>query len=125
MRIVCLDDNSLIVDITTALLEELGHDVLPSLHPDHALDLLRTSPAPIDLLITDVHLGGGVDGREIARSAQRIIPGIRIICFTGDTELSQFDDGWVVLRKPCTLGLLEQAIDQTAPCRRPFPLRAR
>ncbi|RVT90347.1 response regulator [Sphingomonas crocodyli] len=115
MRIACLDDDPLIAEITTILLEELGHEVVLCADPAEALALIGASRTPFEMLVIDIHLAGGEDGRTIAMAARRLSADLRIIFFTGDTSITDIFDGATVLHKPCTLGMLEAAIERANP----------
>lgn len=114
LRILCLDDDPIITDVMTGLLEELGHDVIGTASASDALDMLRHSPAPFHLLMVDVHLANGIDGRGVAQLAHETHPDLPIIHFTGDTLVSA-DSDMIVLPKPCTMGMLEAAIAKAIP----------
>lgn len=114
LRILCLDDDPIITEVMTGLLEELGHEVIGTASASDALDMLRHATAPFHLLMVDVHLANGIDGRGVAQLAHETHPGLPIIHFTGDTLVSA-DSDMIVLPKPCTMGMLEAAIAKALP----------
>ena len=84
-----------------------------------ALDRLRildTPPdVPIDLLITDVGLPGGLNGRQVADVARAVRPGLKVLFITGYAETSAFgglqlDGDLQVLTKPFSLDARSQRI---------------
>ncbi|MES2301236.1 MAG: ATP-binding protein [Pseudomonadota bacterium] len=77
-----------------------------------AFALLDQNPA-IDLLVTDVGLPGGVNGRQVADEARRRQPGLKVLFVTGyaDTAVLQnerMEPGIGVLTKPFTIDDLQQ-----------------
>ncbi len=77
-----------------------------------AFAMLDHGPA-IDLLVTDVGLPGGVNGRQVADEARRRQPGLKVLFVTGyaDTAVLQnerMEPGIAVLTKPFTIDDLQQ-----------------
>lgn len=65
-------------------LTELGYRVTEASRGDHALSLLRNGKTNSGLLVTDVVLPG-MNGRELAEEARKIIPGLPVLYETGHT----------------------------------------
>ena len=68
-----------------------------------------------DVLLTDIALGAGMRGTELAAKAQERLPGLAIVLMSGfPAELIEADRdsplGWELLRKPCSREELAQAI---------------
>ncbi len=107
MRILCVDDDGIVLAVTSDLLRALGHEVIEA---SSGQDAAQTIADPsIDVLITDIHMPGGPGGVELVDYARRIRPGLPVIFFTGmgDAPLGVRD---VLLRKPCSLGELQNAL---------------
>jgi CheY-like chemotaxis protein len=76
----------------------------------------------IDLLITDVGLPGGMNGRQLADAALALRPGLKILFITGYAETAvigegQLKPGMHVMTKPFSLEMLGprvRAIIETA-----------
>jgi DNA-binding response OmpR family regulator len=69
----------------------------------------------IDLLITDVGLPGGMNGRQIADAARVSRPGLRVLFITGYAENAvvgngHLDPGMEVLTKPFVVATLGNRI---------------
>jgi CheY-like chemotaxis protein len=63
------------------------------------------STTRVNLLLTDVMLPGGMNGRELAAEAERRAPGIRVLYMSGYTEDAimhhgRLDAGAELLQKP-------------------------
>jgi CheY-like chemotaxis protein len=85
--ILLVDDNELVRDITTELLEHIGYHVIAVEHPTTALDLLATD-TPIDLLLTDLVMPGQIDGFALIAAALQARPTLKTLLASGHTETS-------------------------------------
>ncbi len=83
--VLLVDDDSMVLAGTSAMLEELGHRVLTATSAAAALDVVR-SDAPIDVVITD-HVMPGMTGVELAKHIRDIRQGLPIILATGYAEV--------------------------------------
>lgn len=102
--ILVVEDDALILQQLTVQLMGLGYEVVTASAGKPALDILRDRP-DIDLLFTDVILPGGMNGRQIADSAQAFRPGLKILYTTGYSENAivhhgRLDRGVDLLSKP-------------------------
>jgi signal transduction histidine kinase len=98
-RILVVDDDPLVTESTSAMLEDLGHSVIEALSGSRALDMLRLG-AKVDVVITD-HAMPGMTGTELARQVRQIWPNLPIILATGYAELPNGEDpGLPRLSKP-------------------------
>ncbi|MEH3103486.1 MAG: PAS domain-containing protein [Sphingomonas phyllosphaerae] len=79
--ILLVEDDMLIRSATAEVLQEAGHVVVDAASAEEAMAALQT--APIDALVTDVHLPG-TSGLELAGRAAELHPGIRIVVASGD-----------------------------------------
>jgi PleD family two-component response regulator len=70
-RILVVDDESVIRMLVTDVLQELGYAALEAADGASALEILHNEPS-IGLLITDVGLPGGMNGRQLAQAARSI-----------------------------------------------------
>jgi CheY-like chemotaxis protein len=68
----------------TRQLGELGYRVLAAENAAAGLKLLDRES--IDLLLTDIVMPGGINGRELARRARQRWPGIKIVFTSGFSE---------------------------------------
>ncbi len=76
--ILVVEDDALILQQLKAQLTGMGYEVVTASAGAPALDILRARP-DIDLLLTDVVLPGGMNGRQIAEAAQAIHPGLKVL----------------------------------------------
>ena len=102
--ILVVDDEPLVRMIAVEALEEQGYRVLEAENGRAALDILD-SGGSIDLLVTDVGLPGGINGRQVAEAAQVKRPGLKVLFITGYAENAVLNHdhlarGMQVLTKP-------------------------
>jgi CheY-like chemotaxis protein len=110
--ILVVDDEALVRELVAQTLSDGGHHVLEAASGAEAIEVLRTQPS-VDLLITDVGLPGGLNGRQVAEVARQERPGLRVLFITGYAENAvlshgHLDPGMQVLTKPFELGVLLQ-----------------
>lgn len=109
--ILVVDDDPLVLANTSALLEDLGHDVIEAATGAQALDLLVRRP-DIALLVTDQAMPG-MTGSQLIAAVRRGRPALPIILATGYGETPAHDAGRVLrLNKPFTQAALQRAVDQ-------------
>ena len=102
--------------LITDALEELGYTALEAADGAAGLDILRQDRR-IDLLVTDVGLPGGMNGRQVADAARVGRPGLKVLFITGYAETSVLDHGGLepgmhVLTKPFAMEALGSRIRQ-------------
>lgn len=95
--ILLVEDDPLIRDDTAEMLRRQGATVLEAASAEEALDAL--DGAAVSVLVTDVNLGE-VNGPELARRAQAIRPGLKVVYASGDTVPEANQVGSTLLRKP-------------------------
>lgn len=85
--ILVVDDEEDIRDLYQLVLEKLGHKVLLAGAGDAAAECYRQSlknDNPIDIVILDLNLQDGPDGKEIASVLRNLDPHARLIVSSGD-----------------------------------------
>jgi two-component system NtrC family sensor kinase len=109
-RVLLVEDNAEVAEITKANLEDLGYEVRHVANGAQALDELR--PDHVDLVLSDIVMPGPVSGLDLARAVRDRHPNLPILLVTGYSTVAQeaADDGFPLLRKPYELGVLDDAI---------------
>jgi CheY-like chemotaxis protein len=82
--VLVVEDNEALRRVVTRQLGELGYRVLAARDAAEGLELLERQS--IDLLLTDVVMPGGINGRELARRARQRWPRIKIVFTSGFSE---------------------------------------
>ena len=80
--VLVLDDEDSVRRLVTAVLESAGYFVLPAANGALALDIARSHPASIDLLITDMTMPE-MDGQEAADAVRALRPQCRVLFMSG------------------------------------------
>lgn len=94
-RVLVVDDEPLVLDVTASMLEDLGCDVVIAANAREALEKLSTDQR-IEILITDINMPG-MDGYELAERATRIRERLKVIVVSGR---EQHSSGFPLVRKP-------------------------
>jgi PAS domain S-box-containing protein len=102
--VLVVEDEPTIRMLVAEILQELGYRVLTAQDGPAAMLVLQTG-ARIDLLVTDVGLPGGMNGRQIADAARVSRPALKILFMTGYAETAILGAGTLapgmhVLTKP-------------------------
>ncbi|MGE0715408.1 MAG: PAS domain-containing protein [Alphaproteobacteria bacterium] len=103
-RILVVEDSEDVRAFTEMVLTNLGYDVTIADSGPQAMAILDAGQS-FDLLLTDVVLPGGMNGREVAEAVAARQPGIRVLYTSGYTEDAMLHHGRVepgvhLLQKP-------------------------
>ena len=112
--VLVVDDEVVVRMLVTETLADLGYHALEAADATAGLKILD-SDARIDLLITDVGLPGGMNGRQMADAARRQRPKLRVLFITGYAENAaigngRLEPGMQVLSKPFAMEQLAARI---------------
>jgi CheY-like chemotaxis protein len=112
--VLVVEDEPLVAMLLTDLLEELGYTTIDAADAASGLKILR-SDRRIDLLITDVGLPGGMNGRQLVDVARQERPELKVLFVTGYAEGGVLDDyqstpGIQVITKPFAIPILATQI---------------
>jgi signal transduction histidine kinase len=104
--ILVAEDEDSVRELVVLALTRAGFDVIAADGGAMALELTRGHPGQIDLLVTDVVMGGA-SGRQLADELLRLRPNIRTLFISGYTENTivhhgVLDPGVAFLSKPFT-----------------------
>lgn len=109
LKILLVDDDVLIAMGSTAMLEDLGHEVFEAYSGAKALDILNAG-TEIDLMITDFSMPK-MNGAQLAAAARDLRPKLPILLATGYAELPDGNElNLPRLAKPYMLEQLEREI---------------
>ena len=108
--VLVVDDEPTIRMLITETLEELGYTAIEAADGAAGLHILR-SDARIDLLITDVGLPGGMNGRQMAEAGLVLRPELKVLFITGYAENAvlsgnHLEAGMQVMTKPFAMKVM-------------------
>ena len=109
-NVLVVDDEATIRHLIEEVLGQLEYTVIAASDGAAALKILQ-SGAKVDLLITDVGLPNGLNGRQVADAARTIRPEMKVLFITGYAENAavgngHLEPGMELLTKPFTLEAL-------------------
>lgn len=97
-RVLVMDDEDMVRSVAREMLVQLGHEAVLSSDGEEAVRLYResmNSDCPIDLVVLDLTIPGGMGGREAAKKILELDPRARVIVSSGysnDRVLANFMD---------------------------------
>ena len=106
-----MEDDEGVAGVTTAMLSELGLEVVCATNGPDARSILTDDG--FDLLVSDVIMPGGMNGVELAKWARTQHPEIKVLLVSGwtaDTLVSAPPDQ-PILQKPFDIAALKRAIE--------------
>ncbi|WP_205678472.1 PAS domain S-box protein [Brevundimonas vesicularis] len=112
--VMVVDDEPTVRMLVAEILHELGYQCIEASDGVAGLKLLQ-SGARIDLLVTDVGLPGGMNGRQMADAARIDRPDLNVLFITGYAENAvvgngHLDPGMHVMTKPFAMEALGSRI---------------
>ena len=106
--VLLVEDEAEVRAVAAEYLRELGYQVLEAEDGPAVLQVLQ-SGVHMDILVTDVGLPGGMDGRQVADTVRERRPGLPTLFITGyagGTLAGRFAPGVEVIGKPFALDTL-------------------
>ena len=112
--VLVVDDEPTVRMLVVEVLEDLGYSTLEAADGPGGLQILNSS-ARLDLLITDVGLPGGMNGRQLADAGRALRPGLKVLFITGYAENAvvgngHLEPGMQVMTKPFEIDVLASRI---------------
>ena len=112
--VLVVDDEPTIRLFVTEMLQDAGYTTMEASDAGIAFEVLQSN-ARIDLLLTDVGLPGGMNGRQLADAARILRPGLKVLFITGFADQAvlthrDLEPGMQVLAKPFTLDSISDKV---------------
>ena len=110
--ILLVEDEGMVRTVAAERLREVGYRVVEAAEGAAALRMLQAGAA-VDLLLTDVGLAGGMNGRQVAEAAREVWPGLPVLFITGyagSVLEGQLEPGMEVIGKPFALDTLTERV---------------
>ncbi|MET0266206.1 MAG: response regulator [Duganella sp.] len=117
-KILLVDDEPLVRNVAVEVLEDLGYQVIAAEDGPAALRWC-SEHADFDLLVTDVGLPGGMNGRQLADAVRLRYPHLPVLFVTGYAEYAvlnhgNLEPGMQILTKPHSAAALAQRVGELA-----------
>ncbi|MCL6308952.1 PAS domain-containing protein [Pseudomonas syringae] len=114
--VLVVEDEPTVRLLVTDVLDDLGYIAVEAADSAGGLRVLQSNTR-IDLLISDVGLPGGLNGRQMADAARVIRPDLKVLFITGYAgnallEDNQLDPGMSVMTKPFAVDTLVARIQE-------------
>jgi CheY-like chemotaxis protein len=114
--VLLVDDDPTIRMLAGEVLTDAGYAVIEAPDGPSGLRILESN-AKIDLLITDVGLPGGLNGRQVADAARTSRPDLKVLFITGYAENAvvgggRLAKGMFLLSKPFEMEMLAARIQE-------------
>ncbi|MDZ5603816.1 PAS domain-containing protein [Pseudomonas sp. RP23018S] len=108
--VLIVDDEPTVRLLLNDVLGDLGYNVIDAADSVAGLAVLRSNAA-IELMITDVGLPGGLNGRQLADAGRALRPALKTLFITGYAESAaigngQLEPGMLILTKPFAVDAL-------------------
>ena len=102
-----------------AMVTELGYRVLEAENGVSALPILEQA-RPVNILLSDVIMPGGMSGVDLAKAARKRRPAIRVLFVSGYDRMviaraTRYDDSLKLLTKPFSLTYLARELQALLP----------
>ena len=105
-RVLLVEDDVQVASLTSAMLDELGYEVIPVTTGQAALNELAATPG-IGLVLSDVMMPGGMDGMALVREMRQRKISLPVVLVSGFSAAGKRDaeiEGIPLLPKPYSLG---------------------
>ena len=114
--VLVVDDEPTVRMLVSEVLQDLGYTAIEAADGVAGLKMLQ-SDVRLDLLVTDVGLPGGMNGRQVADAARVTRPDLKVLFITGYAENAvvshgHLDPGMHVLTKPFAMEALASRIKE-------------
>jgi CheY-like chemotaxis protein len=112
--ILLVEDEERVRELVRTLLQEEGYTVLVAQNGDEALRLCQQYDGPAHLLVTDMVMPGGMNGRQLAERLTSLYPKLKVLYmsgYTGEAIVRQgvLEHNLAFLQKPFSLvGLIRK-----------------
>jgi PAS domain S-box-containing protein len=115
-KILIVEDEEQVRHYVERIFESEGLAVLSASNAIEALELLEDHH-DVDLLVTDIVMPGGMNGLQLAETARRRLPGLKVLLTSGNASMGTLREGFdrrrdTLLPKPYTREALARAVSR-------------
>ncbi len=109
-RVLVVEDNPDVRDVTVAMLEQLGYEVTAVGDAAAALEAVEANE--FDIVVSDIVMAGSMDGVALAQALRERKPELPVLLVTGYAGAAVTRPEFVVLRKPFLLADIGRAVSR-------------
>lgn len=115
LRVLLVEDQFELRDLLADVLQEMGMQVRTADDGEAALQILEEFPC--DVLFSDIHMPGPINGLDLASRVMQARPQARVILSSGHPrfQLAPLPPGAHFLQKPFRLGQFTELLREDAP----------
>jgi len=115
LRVLLVEDQFELRDLLADVLQEMGMQVRTADDGEAALQILEEFPC--DVLFSDIHMPGPINGLDLATRFMQAQPQARVILSSGHPrfQLAPLPPGAHFLQKPFRLGQFTELLREDAP----------
>jgi PAS domain S-box-containing protein len=115
--VLLVEDEDMVRELARRILQRSGYTVLEARQARDAIAICARHETPIQLLITDVVMPGGMSGRDLAEHLATSRPEMQVLYISGYTDDAivrhgMLDEGVAFLQKPFTPDALARKVRQ-------------
>lgn len=112
--VLVVEDEAVVRILIVDVLSELGYTALEAGDGNEALEILQ-SPRRIDLVVSDIGLPNGLNGRQVVDAARVLRPDLKVLFMTGYAENATLASGFLepgmaLITKPFDMDVLANRI---------------
>ncbi len=110
-RVLVVEDNVDLIEVTSAIVAQLGYEIRPAANAEEALSLL--SQENFDLVFTDIMMPGILDGLGLARAIGKTAPNVPVILASGSFKhVEEAGRQYAAIQKPYRPEDLDQLVQK-------------
>jgi CheY-like chemotaxis protein len=101
--VILVEDDALVLMTTEDIISEAGFKVETATSAEEAIRKLEADTSKFCAVVTDIRLGRGLTGWDVARRARELKPSMPIVYASGDSAMewaAQGVPGSIMLQKP-------------------------
>jgi CheY-like chemotaxis protein len=117
LRVLFVEDNRISSMISCAVLRDAGYEIVEAFNAEEAADIINLH-GDLAALVTDINLGRGEDGFDVARRARAAYPHLPVVFVSaaaGSRVLLEGVDPNEFIAKPYHPQRLMEALDRAIP----------
>ena len=114
--ILLVDDEQLVLEVGTRMLQYLGHNVLEARDGNEAIDIYKKNKNSLDIVILDMNMPG-MNGAMVYHQLKRIQPDVKVLIASGYFDSNSvrkiLKNGYTdFIQKPFNIDILSEKLAQ-------------